>query len=633
MSSKTTDVFPPMIPAIRDVRFIEGETELSSDVRLATSNVLPFMRKTMRSVFSSAGIRVVANKKRFVINVNVVETDELDFTGVPEELREDYYEVDIIDNEVTVRTGSQQGAIWGSQTFAHIYKGLGNNAVIPNCRVRDWAHATVRGVFFETCWGMESMGPEDWGAVMDRLIRSKLNTFGLTLVGSVCRPDVPGLVQIALPNIEGFEELNCPVTLRYFSPQKRKWIEEPTLPRIYEMDTVGNVFSLAREKGLKPVIGLNLPGFSRMVAGDADILSVNDDKLKEKLQILLDYAADKCMHKRNPYFLLSLDGFVSDKEQKAFASSTKDVAKMLEWLLPNLAERGLGRLALWADNFDGDGAVGAMVDLEKMAGGGNAEKLVVGVRNGSCESVAKLESAGVEVWNVARTCTSSWSHYETCHDAVKEIGEEGREHPEYPQIADAMYDPAWIEHGQLLSCYTWNPDSSADMDGLLEQAIQARFHDFADDFSTAQEKLKQAIGDSENSVLGLCFNRTDDAMSARNYPESAIEALKKSSNAVSELESAKKLAGEAKDIFIGISDKPKEELNDFMAKAAGSLAGEAARVEALAGCFSVLLDGGAKSKARKALVAGMKVMEKQKPRFLVPAALANLSPLLQYLDA
>jgi hypothetical protein len=47
----------------------------------------------------------------------------------------------------------------------------------------------------------------------------------------------------------------------------------------------------------------------------------------------------------------------------------------------------------------------------------------------------------------------------------------------------------------------------------------------------------------------------------------------------------------------------------------------------------VLLDGGAKSKARKALVAGMKVMEKQKPRFLVPAALANLSPLLQYLDA
>lgn len=632
MSKQSSDVFPPFIPGLRDVRFIEGATALSSDVRLATSNVLPFMRKTMRSVFSSAGIRVVANKKRFVINVNVVGPDELDFSGVPEELREDYYEVDIVDNEVTVRAASQQGSIWGSQTFAHIYSGLGTEAVIPNCRIRDWPHAAVRGVFFESCWGMESLGPEDWGAVMDRLIRSKLNTFGLTLVGSVQNPDRPGLTDIALAKVEGMDALSTPVTLRYYSPQKKDWVEEPTLPRVFEMDTLSNIFSLAREKGLNTVIGVNLPSFARVVGGgapDEDGFSISDSGLRDKFLKLLDYAAEKCMHRQNPYFLLSLGGFVSDDERKGFVPAAAAVGEWLQWLVPQLQERGLGRLVLWGDEFSGGQAVGDWDDLKKL----DPADWTLGCRHGTeGVEVEELQAAGVEIWNVAQACTSNWSRYETCYDAVREIGEIGRTHTKYAQITDAIYDPAWVDHGQLLACYSWNPESAVDMKGLLEQGIKARFGAFAESYAMGMQKLTQCL--EEHPALAFCFHRPDDDSDAgRNFPESALSALRDMPGAVDQLKAAVALSKQTRELFADIARRPKDELNDFMAKAAGSLAGEAARIEAVAGCFAVLLAGGTVAAARKPLLAGMKAMEKFKPRFLVPAALANLTPLLNYLDA
>jgi hypothetical protein len=56
-------LLPGVIPRPKKIIVGKGNCDLSKDVRLTTSNVLPLQRKTMRSVFNAAGIKVVANKK------------------------------------------------------------------------------------------------------------------------------------------------------------------------------------------------------------------------------------------------------------------------------------------------------------------------------------------------------------------------------------------------------------------------------------------------------------------------------------------------------------------------------------------------------------------------------------------
>ena len=73
-SNMTTDsktILPELFPAVKQIIINEGMTDLSEDVRLVTSNVLPLQRKTMRSILSLAGIKVVANKKNLSLKLKL----------------------------------------------------------------------------------------------------------------------------------------------------------------------------------------------------------------------------------------------------------------------------------------------------------------------------------------------------------------------------------------------------------------------------------------------------------------------------------------------------------------------------------------------------------------------------------
>ena len=149
--------FSGIVPEPQQIRILEGQTELSSDVRLVTNNVLPLQRKGMRGVLTVAGVRVVANKKKFIIEAQVVPADQLDMSGVPERSRGEYYELELRDNRVYIRTAGQPDALWGTQTLAEVYRAAGAGAVIPNMLIRDWPDLPNRGVYVECKWGPDRM--------------------------------------------------------------------------------------------------------------------------------------------------------------------------------------------------------------------------------------------------------------------------------------------------------------------------------------------------------------------------------------------------------------------------------------------------------------------------------------------
>ncbi|MFA4944309.1 MAG: glycoside hydrolase family 20 zincin-like fold domain-containing protein [Lentisphaeria bacterium] len=245
------------LPEPRQITLTGGLTDLSADVRLVTANVFPLYRKTMRTVLAAAGIRVVANKKRFIIDIRVESPETLDFTDVPAAAREEYYEIDLQDNAVTVRTATQLGALWGSHTLAGIYKAKNRGLGIPNLRLRDWPDHPRRAAAIANAWGLDRLAPEEWSAIFERLSAVKLNAVGLPLDGGWCagRPGTfaPGPL---LPFPE-HPEADREIHLSWYSPNLKTWKADKYLPKFHMADpTTGDylkqILSLAQENGLTP---------------------------------------------------------------------------------------------------------------------------------------------------------------------------------------------------------------------------------------------------------------------------------------------------------------------------------------------------------------------------------------------
>jgi len=174
---------PGLIPEPREITLLGGMTELSGDVRLVTSNVLPLQRKAMRGILAAAGVRVVANKKKFVIEARVEDIESLDVADVPPDKRDEYYEMTLRDNRVFIRTASQAGALWGIHVLAGIYYASADVMEAPNLVVRDWPAIPWRGIFVESKWGPDRMEQSDWCVTIDRLASLRMNVLGVGIYG------------------------------------------------------------------------------------------------------------------------------------------------------------------------------------------------------------------------------------------------------------------------------------------------------------------------------------------------------------------------------------------------------------------------------------------------------------------
>ena len=105
-----------------EAKLTGGDSNLSIDVRLSTSNVSPSQRKAIRSILTDVGVRVVANKKTYVIEAKVEEESAFDLSDVPVAGRREYYELKIHGSKVTVRAPEQEGTVWAAQTLATLFK-------------------------------------------------------------------------------------------------------------------------------------------------------------------------------------------------------------------------------------------------------------------------------------------------------------------------------------------------------------------------------------------------------------------------------------------------------------------------------------------------------------------------------
>ncbi len=637
---KGNGMISAIFPQPRQASIVEGESELSADVRLATSDVLPFIRKTIRSGLSSAGIRVVANKKQFVVSINVVSPDELNFQGVSEVGRENYYELNVIDNMVEVRTHSQFGAIWGAQTFAAIFRSFGAGARISNLRVRDWSEQPWRGVFLETGWGLERMSPDQWTAMMDRLLRNKLNMFGLNLCGTVAHPVDGEPVDMLLASLPEAPELKTEIALRWYSPSAKKWRSETKLPRIFSDDLFVNISNSVREKGLRLIPGIDVVSLARILERCRNLKQVpglETEQVREGLRSFCERLHRDYLREQTTPLLLSFGKLADETRDGHFYGKTPyQLEDFLIWFLEEVAVAKFDMVLV-----DGDELFGAASRLSPKFVG-RLDELGLGARlsflwrdgeerPANNESVAKGTAADGGAWLSPILCRDSWSGYrpriselrKSCRGLAEASGEGGL-------LARCPFDPAYLDHIQLLAQLAWNPKDELEAEAILEQGSLI-YGAWAEGVRAGTQALRQAVS---SSVVRACFSSAEAGASATaGDSEAKLRELKSGGTeaAVSGLRVGAGLAADAVAALRPAADASKEQLDDFLIKTAGSLLAEAARVQGLTESYAALLEGDV-GKARVSLLGAMQLVETYKPKALAAAALASFTRLLEYLE-
>ena len=673
---------PGLIPTPKRISLLGGNAELSEDVRLVTSDVLPLQRKAMRGILTGAGVRVVANKKKFIIEACVEGAGNFDLSDVPEFARQEYYELEVHDNRVFIRTAGQSGALHGTQTLANIYRAASAGSEIPNLIIRDWPSMPYRGIFVENKWGPDRMALCDWYLVIDRMSALKMNCLGVGLYGcwGSCRYEGQPTEFLMVP-VPDHPELVTGKKLRWYSPDEGEWFDESYLPVMFEEDLLGEVVAYGREKGVKIIPFVNSLGHNTMIPRLLPEISAKDKdgvpqgigyclcnpKTREFIEAFYGSIIERYYADGLEFFHVELDEVWPDygdpddpTRQLNPWCECADCQKIereeslqdyITWLVTMLTGKGVERVVMWNDQLTRhmDALDGSFVKKLKQAG--VADRLVLHwwwYSNDALNDKTRVaigKEVGLPGWVAPMTCYFNWERFDVRLKNIEMMMRMAHDEGAEGAVSYAVHDPGWADHEALLASYAWNYEAVSSLDEQLAAWALGRFGAHAEQYCGALKALHDAAGNY--AALNHCYYYRysyckGDAAFPREYPGEALSAM--GDDAGDQLEQAAAAAREAAAGFAALAAA--EEVSDDEQDCVKSLLGEAARITGLATVFAYLLSvrsaaesgsvdaqlSAAIVEVRCGLVDAMATVEKNKPDWVVPASLQALSVLLEFLD-
>lgn len=461
-------------PEPREISLLGGLTELSEDVRLVTSNVAPLYRKTMRTVLATAGIKVVANKKKFIIEVKVEPADLFDFKGVPAQGREEYYEIELLDNAVTVRTATQLGALWGAHSLAGIYRAKAKGHAIPNMKIRDWPDHPVRAGFMVQTWGFERWTMEEWTACVERLAAGKLNAFAIPFDAgfqNLFGPATEGIVT-AVPEHPEWQRESM---LHWYSPGLKIWRTDTSPAKFQTENFVPQLLVCARENGLNTMPLFSLLGDGTPIPRLAPAISACDGAGKpsgqgycfanpETRKVLGEVYGgimDRHFAGGTDFVVLRVGGRTATAacgcpkcKKKPAAESARE---QLVWLAKLLLAKNAKSIVLWLAP-DADAAIGN-ADLAKVLA---KEKIldrvaVVAVPEAGAKTGGKKAAgpASLRRWVASPVRFTSWQSLDKTRGAVEQALADASAANTEGTACEVVLDSLWYDHIEHFANNAW----------------------------------------------------------------------------------------------------------------------------------------------------------------------------------
>ncbi len=678
-------VVPGLFPEPKSITVLQGETDLSHDVRLVTNNVLPLQRKAMRGILTAASVKVVANKKKYIIEARVEPKENFDIAHLPEISQDEYYELEVNGSTALIRTPSQAGALWGTQTLGAIYRAMDQGATIPNLFIRDWPVMGNRGIFVENKWGPDRMLSSDWCEVIDRLSALKMNRLGVGLYGcwGNCRFEGQPTEFLMVP-VPGHEELCNEHKLRWYSPKDGEWQEETYVARMAQDDSFGSVVEYGLEKGVTVIPFVNSLGHNTLIprllpevsAKNADGsptcvgYSIANPKTREFIEAFYGGIIERYYPEGIDFFHIQMDEVWPDypdpedprkvgnpwceAPESKKKTNEENLRDYILWLVGMLTDKGVGKVIMWNDQLTRHMDVLDGGFIKKLEDAGLKDRLIIHwwwYGNDALDDRTRVRIGrriGLEGWVAPMTCYFNWSRYDFRRKNIEMMLAMAHEEGATGAVSYAVHDPGHTDHEALLAGCCW---SGSDAGSLAEMEAK-----WAGVFGGQCERYLGAIEDllraNDQPGLGLTYHYTytycgkDLPEWPRAYPGEALDKLEaiEGQDVAAALRSAASTAAEAKTAFLEIAAA--DHVTHTAEACVRSLSGDAARIQALGEVFAYLLetraalrdgkDPKAAAKAckpvRKALVDCMATVEVGKPDWVVPATLQSLSVLLEFLD-
>ena len=647
-----------LIPVPRTVCVLDGTSELSEDVRLVTRDVLPLQRKAMRGILTGAGIRVVANKKKFIIEARVAPLAELDMTDVPQAAQQEFYELEICDNRVFIRTASQAGALWGTHTLAALYEAAGHGAHIPNMLIRDWPSLPVRGVSVQAWAGTEQMTVQDWFAFLDRLAALRMNLLSLDLYTSRCNADGACIDESLMVPVAEEPDMRPTRIQRYYSPKAGEWNEEPVLPEMVELDFFADVVAAGKEKGILIVPGLTGFGANTFVGAavpEAAAKAEDGQPLDRGCCLAApatrDFLSAFCQSLLERYFPDGIPVFrlhlIPDTDCAGAAAAraathcrctacqAENGGAILQdfvlWFIRMLAENGVDRVLMWQEEAAADGGPLGAAFLSRLQEAGLTQRLVLECAAGG-ETAA---TPGVERWIAPALVTRCSAAVDSLPEPMEDLLRSAAFGAAGGMLAAAANDPGGDDRLGVLAGHVWAMQEEESLCERQETWARVRFGDRGAAFLQALSQVRQAV--AAGPAGWLCCDEDASAQSNA-LPENDLIACEPSADsdpakgAAAAVTALRALAG--------------TEMSGARAACVQSLLGDAIRVTATADCLRYLqalrraaaagtVDDAlvtARAGAHAALLEAMAEVEQYKPDWCAAGTLQPLSGLLVLLE-
>ena len=558
-----------LFPQPKQVILGEGISELAMDVRLSTSNVLPVQRKALRSILTMAGVRVVANKKKYVVDAQVLDPEAFDLSQVPEGVRKDFYELEIKGSEVFIRTPCQEGMVWAAQTLAILFNMMFKGMAVPNLVLRDWPMVPQRGLMMDLDWGTERMGTSEWFQALDCMSRMHLNLCGIGVYD--CRPDVRASQsfqpsEFLLTAIHDEPVSNEPVStsrFRYYNVKYDRWYDRTASPALYDADSFDEVLTYGRERGIVIFPMMNLMGRSTLLPRLIPALSACDEKGKptgyglclssaaarKALAEFLGSFLDRYFEEGVEYFHLGFDD-LSDIHPHAEDGAAESVwckcakcrklshaklfAQFLQWIVEFLSSKGVGKVVLYSNQLlQGEKLLGADLDA-LLKEESFSSKVVIDWQGNSKDKAGKGNAAKfkcVESWLGPVGNRGSYACYSSDLKAVDGAAASAVKEESDGVLVRGQFDPAFLEQLAMLGVRCWeNPDWKEDtLEALRRRWADLEWGNCSEQYLSALDELRKLSEDELNQIglpwnyLMVCADPKKPFLPA--YPADALAAL------------------------------------------------------------------------------------------------------------
>jgi len=644
------------------------------------------------TALKAARVRLVREGDGWELSIHEADPAEFLPENTPAFACAEGYRLRILPGGATLTAGGRDGFRRGLSTLAQFIGRLEKKRELPAVTVVDWPSMAYRGIFMEDKWGPDLMTLDDWKGVVDRLAERKMNVMGVGLYGCWCVQYDGEVTEFLMVPIPGHPEIKKQWACRWFSPRAGKWEEIRYLPRMFEEDFFGRLVAYGVERGVRVVPFVNSLGHNTLIPRKLPEISaktadgqptgygycLSNPATWDFLTSFYGSIVDRYLLPNGcDMFHIQMDEVgpargadpsdpkrVVDPECACPACAARAFGERIQnyviRLVKFLVSRGMKHVVIWSDQLTRhmDLVDGAFVDRLKAEG--IFENLVLHWWWYSNDYIhGKVHPSigrGLRGWVGPMTCYFNWAYYRPNHRNIANMLAMGHAEGAEGAVSYSVYDAACDFDFSLLADYAWDSRGRGPVRAALEGfcAMSAPSHG-----RLLAEAIRALDLSAEGTpVVHVCYYTysypSPDHPYPLRYPLDALDFFAEKVGEFPELQPGLvPMLSWAKRARLLLELVPAK----MRGETERNLLAEAARLEALAGCFLELRRIRAEcevmAEAERSNVKGpdyarriavetsrhlaewfsgkMRVVEANKPDYMVPSCLRDMSVMYEFL--